>query len=175
MREFMANRRKPAEGVAVSSPALPEAPPAPELVPPPAAPAPKVRTREQEEPPGSVITYGCGHKIGVRYLQGGTCPACAERRRKERGPGRDARKLAQEQRREDAGRLPDGSRFEAVYDAGMKSWTGTLTFVGPGGEAVSLIDTAGGVMKLLRALDRQYRGWEGARTVEAGACPETVT
>jgi hypothetical protein len=170
MREFMANRRKPADAPAAPAPAVPEPAPAPDP-----APAPKARTQKQEEPPGSVITYGCGHKIGVRYLQGGTCPACVKRRRRERGPGREGRRLQKEQRREDAGRLPDGSRFEAVYDAGTKSWTGTLAFAGPGGEPVTLIDTAGGVMKLLRALDGQYRGRENARAEGVKPCPETAT
>ena len=51
-----------------------------------------------------------------------------------------------------AGRLPDGAKFEVVYDAAQTQWTGTLTI----GEKV-FTGSAGGLFKLLNRLDRQYR------------------
>lgn len=49
-------------------------------------------------------------------------------------------------------RLPDGAKFEVLYDASQTRWTGKLTI----GEKV-FTDSAGGVFKLLNRLDRQYR------------------
>ena len=49
-------------------------------------------------------------------------------------------------------RLPDGAKFEVVYDAARTQWSGTLTI----GEKV-FTGSAGGVFKLLNRLDRQYR------------------
>lgn len=49
-------------------------------------------------------------------------------------------------------RLPDGAKFDVVYDSKQTQWTGTLTI----GKKV-FTGSAGGVFKLLSRLDRQYR------------------
>lgn len=49
-------------------------------------------------------------------------------------------------------RLPDGARFDVVYDATEKRWTGTLI---AGGHTVS--GRAGGVFTLLGVLDQKLR------------------
>ena len=49
-------------------------------------------------------------------------------------------------------RLPDGAKFEVVYDSGKTQWTGTLTV---GGNVFS--GSAGALFTLLNRLDRQYR------------------
>jgi hypothetical protein len=49
-------------------------------------------------------------------------------------------------------RLPDGAKFDVVYDANRTQWTGTLTI----GKKV-FTGSAGGVFKLLSRLDQQYR------------------
>jgi hypothetical protein len=49
-------------------------------------------------------------------------------------------------------RLPDGAKFEVVYDATRTLWTGSLTI----GETV-FSGTAGALFTLLNRLDRQFR------------------
>lgn len=92
------------------------------------------------------------------------CKACRERKRLEEEAATKARRAEKQQRaaeRAQAGpsqkgnhmeRLPDGAKFEVVYDAGATQWSGTLTI----GEQV-FTDSAGGVFKLLHRLDQQYR------------------
>jgi hypothetical protein len=96
------------------------------------------------------------------------CRACRERKRLEEEEARKVRQAEKQQRAKQAAtagpsertkpvgevteRLPDGAKFEVVYDASQTRWTGTLTI----GEKV-FADSAGGVFKLLNRLDRQYR------------------
>ena len=98
------------------------------------------------------VFYTCGHKVGLRNLQQGPCPACARKNQAARGQRRQQRKGAQPGRRDDQ-RLPDGSSFAVAYDAVAVRWRGTLT--------VPLVATfqaeAGAVFKLLGTLDQQYR------------------
>jgi hypothetical protein len=60
--------------------------------------------------------------------------------------------------RPQAGRLPHGSEFRVSYDAGAEKWSGTLTVTTPEGGKV-FEGEAGGVFRLLTALDAQYRQW----------------
>jgi len=96
------------------------------------------------------------------------CRACRERIRQEEEAATLARRAEKKQRAEEAAkvarppqekpaveqaeRLPDGSKYDEVYDATKMQWTGTLTV---GGQVFT--GSAGGVFKLLGALDRQYR------------------
>lgn len=94
------------------------------------------------------------------------CKACRERKRLEEEEALRLRKAQKQERAAEKvmtqsqkkpaggnqGRLPNGSKFEAVYDASQTTWVGTLTV----GEAV-FKGSAGGVFKLLSRLDEQYR------------------
>lgn len=96
------------------------------------------------------------------------CRACRERKRIEEEEAAKVRQAEKQQRAKEAAtagapakkkpfgqimdRLPDGAKFEVVYDASQTRWTGTLTI----GEKV-FTDSAGGVFKLLNRLDHQYR------------------
>ena len=66
--------------------------------------------------------------------------------------------MAQEQKQqqkpagETPGRLPDGAKYDVVYNAAQTQWTGTLTV---GDKTFS--GSAGGLFTLLSKLDRQYR------------------
>jgi hypothetical protein len=57
--------------------------------------------------------------------------------------------------------LPDGSKFEVVYDANETRWNGTLTV----GDKV-FTGSAGNLFKLLNRLDQQYR-----RSLQPAAVP----
>jgi hypothetical protein len=95
------------------------------------------------------------------------CKACREQKRLEEEEATRVRREEKRQRAEAAAqagpspkepadgtsrRLPDGSKFEVVYDASQTRWNGTLTI----GEKV-FTGSAGGVFKLLGRLDQQYR------------------
>ncbi len=96
------------------------------------------------------------------------CRACRERKRLEEEEATRVRQAEKQQRAKEAAmagasqrkkpageapeRLPNGAKFEVVYDASQTRWAGTLTI----GEKV-FTDSAGGVFKLLNRLDRQYR------------------
>lgn len=94
------------------------------------------------------------------------CRACRDRKRLQEEEARKVRHEEKQQRAKAAAgasqgkkpageapeRLPNGAKFEVVYDASQTRWTGTLTI----GEKV-FTDSAGGVFKLLNRLDRQYR------------------
>jgi hypothetical protein len=126
------------------------------------------------------VTAACGHpeKFGLfedrldrfrrdrrKKVTDRPCRACRERKRLEEEEALRLRKAQKLERAEKAAmspapkklpanqeRLPDGSKFEAVYDATRTQWVGTLTV----GAAV-FKDSAGGVFKLLTRLDEQYR------------------
>jgi hypothetical protein len=96
------------------------------------------------------------------------CRACRERKRIEEEEAAKVRRAEKEQRAKEAAaagpsprkkpfgeataRLPDGAKFEVVYEATQTRWTGTLTI----GDKV-FTDSASGVFHLLRKLDRKYR------------------
>jgi len=95
------------------------------------------------------------------------CKACRERKRLEVEEAIKVRKAEKKQRAEAfkaeqsrqgklpghyPERLPDGAKFEVVYDTTRTQWSGTLTI----GESV-FTGSAGDVFKLLNRLDRQYR------------------
>lgn len=56
------------------------------------------------------------------------------------------------------GRLPDGSEFQARYDARARRWAGTLR-VSVNGEAKVFEESASGVWSLMGKLDARYREW----------------
>jgi hypothetical protein len=106
------------------------------------------------------------------------CKACRERKRLEAEEALRARREEKRQRAAAAGqatpsskkqikpppgRLPDGSKFEVVYDASQTRWNGTLTI----GEEV-FTGEAGNLFKLLNRLDQQYR-----RSLHPAAAPES--
>jgi hypothetical protein len=141
-------------------------------------------------PPPPIVAYedviaSCGHpeKFGLfedrldKYRQGRRkkvtgrpCAACRERRRLELEAEAQARQAAKQQRTSEAarspkapagkGRLPDGSRFEVIYDAARTQWSGTLTV-----QEKAFTSSAGSLFKLLNKLDRLYR--QGLRPPDA--------
>lgn len=107
------------------------------------------------------ITYACGHEDSNR-----ACPACQQRRRrawqdKQRGKGLKKAEQAC------TGRLPDGSVFNAEYDAHDQQWHGKLIIEHnpePGdpdrADELKIFEgIASSVFKLLTALDGHYRAW----------------
>jgi len=100
---------------------------------------------------------------------GRPCKACRERRQQEEDEAAKVRRAEKQKRAQEAamaaasapkkkptpdnaGRLPDGSKFDVVYDASKTHWTGTLTI----GEKV-FTGSASGLFTLLNRLDQQYR------------------
>jgi hypothetical protein len=99
------------------------------------------------------------------------CRACREKKRLEEEEAlkvrREQKQQAAAQRAEEtarvgqlqkkkpshtSGRLPDGAKFEVIYDAGKTKWSGTLTI----GDKV-FTATYGALFTLLNRLDQQYR------------------
>lgn len=97
------------------------------------------------------------------------CRACREKTRLVEEAAALARKAEKQQRAKEAamaqaqkqqqkpagenpGRLPDGAKYDVVYDAARTQWTGTLTV----GDKV-FTGSAGGLFTLLSKLDRQFR------------------
>jgi hypothetical protein len=148
---------------------------------PPPAKAPQYRRATPPPPIVSYedVVASCGHpeKFGLfedrldRYrkdrrkkVTDRPCKACRERKRQEEEAALAVRKEERQKRAAESqqspkrktmggtGRLPDGAKFEVVYDATRTQWTGTLTI----GDKV-FTGSAGGVFKLLNRLDRQYR------------------
>jgi hypothetical protein len=141
------------------------------------------------------VTCACGHEAELPLypdrqdkfraarranLVSRVCPACrqkahaeltareqaaaAERRKARGGPAPRKEKAV----RPAAERLPDGSAFAVSYDAQAVQWSGTLTVTTREGGKV-FEGAAGGVFKLLSALDGQYRDWLAARAAAPGA------
>ncbi len=141
------------------------------------------------------VTCACGHEAELPLypdrqdkfraarradLVSRACPACRQKahaeltareqaaaaeRRKARGTP-PARKAAA---RPAVERLPHTSEFHVAYDAQAVKWSGTLTVTTPEGGKV-FEGEAGGVFRLLTALDAQYRQWAaGQAAPRAGA------
>jgi hypothetical protein len=137
----------------------------------PVVAAPKHVPKPPKPPPPSIgtekIVVKCGHTIafdlyakdpfreGRRQKETSRdCPACRQARVAAdvaAAAVRKAKKTA-EKMAKIRPRLPDGSRFAAVYDAGTTQWTGTLTI-----EGVVFEQRASGLKKLLDRLDDAYR------------------
>ena len=83
-------------------------------------------------------------------------PDEARRTEKQRRKQGDAAKPTKAPRPQ-AGRLPDGSRFEVSYDAAKEQWSGILTVPTPGGASATFRGSGSGLFPLLTSLDRQYR------------------
>ncbi|MBL8799998.1 MAG: hypothetical protein JNM56_39310 [Planctomycetia bacterium] len=96
------------------------------------------------------------------------CRACREKKRIEEEAAAVERKAEKQKRAQEAamaqaqkppkaagdnpGRLPDGAKYDVVYNAAQTLWTGSLT-VGD----KSFSGSASGLFTLLSKLDRQYR------------------
>jgi hypothetical protein len=123
------------------------------------------------------VTAACGHEVDFGLFEdkkdkyrddrrekkrGQLCPACREQKEREvqeaarlRRQEKAEKRVAQPEtrkKRHPPERLPDGSGFNVVYDAGKEEWSGTLT-VG----SDTFTASASGVFKLLEKLDRLYR------------------
>lgn len=99
------------------------------------------------------------------------CKACRERKQLEEQQAAEQRRAEKELRKAQggsqqrqgkargphAGRLPDGSRFEVVYDGTKQQWTGTLTVPGPDGTSATFTGSGSGLFPLLSNLDVKYR------------------
>jgi hypothetical protein len=89
-----------------------------------------------------------------------------------KGPNKkERRRLAKwDDSKSKGGRLPDKAEFHAVYDAATQSWSGSLVI--PGLE--SFDNSASGVFRLLRQLDRSYRQTLGAteQAIQPAGAPE---
>jgi hypothetical protein len=138
------------------------------------------------------VTCACGHEAELplypdrqdkfrdarrKNLVSRVCPACrqkahaeltareqaaaAERKKARGGPTPRREKAA----RPVVERLPDGSEFHVTYNAAAERWSGTLTVATPEGGQV-FEGEAGGVFRLLSALDRQYRDWLAAQRAD---------
>jgi hypothetical protein len=148
------------------------------------SPGKPVVHRRSTPPPPIVgyedVTAACGHaeKFGLfedrldrfrrdrrKKVTDRPCRACRERKRLAEDEATRTRRAERQKRSEastagsekkpagdNSERLPDGAKVEAGYDAARTRWAGTLTI----GDAV-FSGTAGGLFKLLRQLDRQYR------------------
>jgi hypothetical protein len=145
-----------------------------------AAPRPAAGPIQKVKPPVvgvEQVTVRCGHVVPFelfdlkkdkfrdarrKKLTDRDCSACRIKAQEAR---QAADQEAARQRRPDnkpkkerpsanpSGRLPDGSRFDVVYDAPKGQWAGTLTVPG----LAPLAAAASGVFKLLRILDHMYR------------------
>ena len=124
-----------------------------------ASPAPQPEPAKAKADPAKAetITAACGHQLHVRHLRSTPCPSCVRANAKRRHAEKQDRQAEQKAwRRGDAGRLPDGARFEVEYDAVARMWAGRLVI----GEQV-YGDMASGVFTLLRQLDAKYRAAQG--------------
>jgi hypothetical protein len=105
------------------------------------------------------------------------CKACREKKQQEEQEAAKARQEEKQRRAAEAGaatraskkqsavkqeRLPDGAKFEVVFNAEKTQWTGSLTI---GASVFS--GSAGALFTLLGRLDRQYR-----QTLSPAAAPE---
>jgi hypothetical protein len=148
VREVLARKRAAATAVQpqatpVEAPAVPVPP-----EPPPGKPAKPPKAPKEPSPTG---TYICGHKESLAHTYGRACPACQNEGRRRKAEKRRAGQGAKAERRPE-GRLPDGATFAAVYNAAAVAWDGSLTV---GGKMFTT--SAGGVFKLMTALDALYR------------------
>lgn len=94
------------------------------------------------------------------------CRACREKKRLEVEEAARVRQAERQQRaaeaaktstsprkpEHNAGRLPDGAKFEVAYNAADEQWTGSLTVAGQ-----AFTGSAGALFTLLNRLDRKYR------------------
>jgi hypothetical protein len=109
------------------------------------------------------ITHVCGHttKKGKPEEPCGPCKHAAEvaatRAANKKKPCVDKVKRLDDQM--ESGRLPGGAKFEAVYDAEKREWTGSLSI--PGFETFRT--TVSGVFRLMRKLDWLYRDTAASR------------
>lgn len=142
----------------------------------PDKPTPKEKKAKQPNPsqkPETTqeqVTFRCGHRVGVGYFQGRDCTDCQNERNRKKAIKKRVLyekymakkgdvKSAHDQR------LPDGSVFRVVYDAGSKAWSGLLN-VPQGGSSTDFRGTASGVFRLLQDLDNQYRTWHAEQVKE---------
>jgi hypothetical protein len=164
----------------------------------PDRPKPAAHPGDRPKPPVigvERVTCACGHPADLelysdkqdkfraprrKNLTDRVCPPCrqkahaeltaqeqaqsAERKKARGGPTPRKEKAA----RPAVERLPHGSAFEVSYDAQAMKWAGTLTVTTPEGGQV-FQGEAGGVFRLLTALDAQYREWLAAQAASQPA------
>jgi hypothetical protein len=166
----------------------------PRPVPPPVKPLP---TRQQQAPPkaataavataeppprpvakvakapAQVITYRCSHTRGVKDFTGTDCPACRDRRRREKNAARRAEAPAARvpphalaPTLADTGRLPAGSAKRLVWNG--NEWYGVLEVPGCPG---AFECRAGTEREAFHALDRLYREYLAASDRKAEPSP----
>lgn len=133
------------------------------------------------------VVARCGHveKFGIlpdnkdrfredrrKKAMGRDCKACRARKQQQQQEAAESRRAEKEKRKMEKAqqpaasekahrRLPDGSRFEAAYDAAREQWSGTLTIPRPGGEPAVFTGSGSGLFPLLSSLDKQYRATLG--------------
>jgi hypothetical protein len=116
----------------------------------PANPQPEAKPPKEKKP---TTLFSCGHSGNLPP----NCPACREKiavARRERRHARKAAKKAQEPAPQNLEqRLPDGSRFNVVWDFAAVLWRGTLTLT----DGTVFEGEASGVFRLLKNLDAMYR------------------
>jgi hypothetical protein len=147
----------------------------------------------QKPPPPPIVAYedvraSCGHmeKFGLfadrldrfradrrKKVTDRPCKACREEKQRRE---QEAAKVRQEEKQQRAARsakkhaagkqdrLPDGAKFEVVYDAGKTQWTGTLTVSGK-----VFSGSAGALFTLLNRLDRHFRQTLAQPATDEGA------
>lgn len=133
------------------------------------------------------VVVRCGHveKFGIlpdnkdRYREdrrkkamSRDCKACRAIKQQQEQEAAASRRAEKEKRKMEAaqdpaagdkasspqrGRLPDGSRFEVVYDAAREQWSGTLTVPTPEGAPAVFTGSGSGLFPLLSSLDKKYR------------------
>ncbi len=139
--------------------------PAPVAKTPPPAAKPKEPTKKPLKPyvPVESILFQCGHLHSAGLFAGKVCPECQSKKNeakkaKKRKSFEKWQARTGEKKYDDPGRLPDGSVFRVMYDAGAQLWSGLLNVPHDGG-STDFRGSHSGVFKLLRLLDDQYRKW----------------
>jgi hypothetical protein len=102
------------------------------------------------------------------------CKVCRERKQREQEEAARLRRSEKEQRKllaaqqpprqaplPQGGRLPDGSRFEVLYDAAKEQWSGSLTVPATEGAPTTFTGSGSALFPLLTSLDKQYRATLG--------------
>ncbi len=160
--------------------------------------APQPTTQEQTQPPAKgkppvarveQVAAKCGHPVPFdvypdgkdkfreqrrQHVAGRDCPECRQQAHEartvaEQAAARERRAGRAKQEAQVKDRLPHGARFDVIYDAQAERWTGTLTVPTAGAEPAVFTASAGGVFRLLRELDRVFRG--GAAEAEPPHSP----
>ncbi len=137
-------------------------PPAPVVPPPSPAPAAKPKVIAVEADAKEIITFECGHKIGVHHFRCKKCDACAGNARRARNVKKreKAVALAMANPRPDPQRLPPGSVKTLTWNG--SEWRGALAVPG----APEFTFAAPGEKGCYHGLHNAYMAWLNAQTGE---------